>query len=1107
MVNEKCERGYCAGVFDLLHVGHVNLFQNAKEKCNYLIVGVLTDELVQHFKGHMPVIPFSERIRMVESCKYVDEAVPVTFENIGKVDAWNRCHYDLFFSGDDYSGNPTWMLEKSMLNERGADIYFFPYTKETSSTKIRTQMGEDIKNVERVDSTKETAVFTIASKNYFAYVKTLMKSLERTNPDLKRVVIVVDDIDDEFANLERNFELIDLCSLDLPDEDIMKFRYTIMEFNTAVKPFAFLKLFKRFDRVIYMDPDICVYEKMREVDEALDGGHNFVLTPHLLDFYPNDGKLPDEPYIMRSGVYNLGFLALNKADDTIKMVKWWARKLTDQCVVDLPQGIFVDQKWIDLIPGMFDSVYILRHPGYNIAYWNISHRNIEKKGNKFFVNGKPLVFFHYSGVNPDNYECVSKHQNRYTLSDLESARELFEGYVSKVKKEDFDFWKKYKYSFSTFTDGRNVTDQMRKDYRESSKLQFLCGSNPFACSELFIGKLRVAESKDSQMEHKAKMYDMVTTLSEGKSVVVYGMGAFGSRLIDELLDAKFGKIDCICDNNSNLKKYRGIAVEKHDEVVSKYPEALYIVTPKYYKEEIIANLVARGINKSNILTYDPQNEELIPVEVRFEELKNGVNLVGYLRSEHGIGEAGRLCANCLNNTEVEWEGFDFEFGNTIRQQDFSLNDVITNRINNNISLMVVNADQLIAKRNMFPREIQNTYKIGMWYWELPVFPERWIEAFDMVDEIWAPTKFIKECLEKKARCPVIHMPPGLYREQPSAEFNRKYFGLPRGAFLYLNMFDINSYEMRKNPVASIRAFQKAFAHDDMSVGLVVKMNNYVDTPEQQQRIAELIGEYKNIYIFKKIMSREEVNALINVCDVAVSLHRSEGLGLLCEEAMFFGKPVIATGWSGNMDFMSKDNSCLVDYKMCKVGRNVGPYEAWQVWADPCIDQAAKYMTRLCDDKGYYENIAKSAEATIKNQFSPKVCGQKMQDRVKEIWAQENISVTKWGYHIDTNKWKLNIIKNIVLKMGGEVGDDYYSMALAGKQLNIEYLEQLIANTSKVVEMDNRTFIMSLYKLLLNRDCRTDELALWENGFALGTNRKDIIRTFLVSDEFTRMFEV
>ena len=143
---EKYKIGYCAGVFDLFHVGHINLFKQAKEKCEYLIVGVLTDELAIRCKKYAPYIPFEERLQIVEACKYVDRAVMVSFDTFRKMEAWEKYHYDCFFSGNDCEGNPMWVEDKRLLNECNSDIYFFPYTKTTSSTKIRQALeAKDVK--------------------------------------------------------------------------------------------------------------------------------------------------------------------------------------------------------------------------------------------------------------------------------------------------------------------------------------------------------------------------------------------------------------------------------------------------------------------------------------------------------------------------------------------------------------------------------------------------------------------------------------------------------------------------------------------------------------------------------------------------------------------------------------------------------------------------------------------------------------------------------------------------------------------------------------------------------------------------------------------------
>lgn len=138
MRKKRYNTGYIAGVFDLFHIGHLNLLRRAKEKCGYLIVGVLADELVMHFKNKLPIIPEEERKAIIQSVKYVDNVVTVTMENIDKMAAWELYHFDCLFSGDDWKDEPSWLEDKKKLNQVGSNIEFFPYTKSTSSTQIRS---------------------------------------------------------------------------------------------------------------------------------------------------------------------------------------------------------------------------------------------------------------------------------------------------------------------------------------------------------------------------------------------------------------------------------------------------------------------------------------------------------------------------------------------------------------------------------------------------------------------------------------------------------------------------------------------------------------------------------------------------------------------------------------------------------------------------------------------------------------------------------------------------------------------------------------------------------------------------------------------------------
>lgn len=840
----------------------------------------------------------------------------------------------------------------------------------------------------------KTAVFTIASRNYFAFVRTLMNSLEKSNPQWERHVVVVDEIGEEFEKIPRNFELVSLDALDLPEAEKMKFRYTIMEFNTAVKPFAILKLFEEYDRVIYIDPDIYVYEKMQEVEDAMDQGYEFVLTPHFTGLWKEDGCMPDEPAIMRAGVYNLGFIAMSRSESTIEMTKWWADKLEKQCVVDIAEGIFVDQKWIDLVPGRYDKVFILRHEGYNIAYWNLSHRTPSLKDGKYYFNGQPLIFFHYSGFNPRSFNNISKHQNRFTINDMGVAKTLFEEYAKEALSNDFDMWKKFKYAYAIFSDGTPVNELFRYVYRDNEYIQEKCGDNPFVHPEVFLQEEKsfvinymlhyIWKSRpDLQKVFSSPESEEFLGWARSSLEREYGLSAkyiAGLRLKNEVAQPTTAENDVKCINKISFKRR-----------VKNY---LWKITPAPIWEagrKVYRTFRPKQPELEQVFIVDETQENVIEAADNADScsqvngpLKDGVNLIGYIKSEHGVGEACRLTAACLDTTELEWAAFDYEVGNPSRQKDTTWAGKIEENINYNMSIFNINADQMFVAKEHLPRRAWEGYKIGIWYWELMEFPDMWCDAFDLVDEIWAPTKFVQEALAKKAICPVLYMPPGLEKKNPDKKYDRNYFGLPKDAFLFLNMFDSFSFASRKNPVAAVKAFQKTFSPDDMSVGLVLKINNAELLENNVTEFDELKNGYKNIYIIAKTFSREEVDGLLNVCDVAVSLHRSEGLGLLCEEAMYYGKPVIATGWSGNMDFMSEECACIVDYDLKAIGEDVGPYKKWQKWADADVNQAASYMKKLKEDGNYYNMISAAAAEQIKTKFSPEVCGKRMQERIEEI---------------------------------------------------------------------------------------------------------------------------
>src|SRR5882672_3917768 len=217
-----------------------------------------------------------------------------------------------------------------------------------------------------------TAFFTICATNYIAFARVLMRGIARHHPAAARYVILVDEHSVDISG--DDFEVILARDLALPEFENFCFRYDISELSTAIKPYAMLELFKRdFSNCIFLDPDVAVYGPLKEAFDALSGAGQAVLTPHRLApgtraGWPQDGAL------LRVGAYNLGFFAVRRTHQVTELMQWWARRLERECLVALDRGLFVDQKWIDLWPSFCAGTTILRHPGYNVAYWNLAER-------------------------------------------------------------------------------------------------------------------------------------------------------------------------------------------------------------------------------------------------------------------------------------------------------------------------------------------------------------------------------------------------------------------------------------------------------------------------------------------------------------------------------------------------------------------------------------------------------------------------------------------------------------------------------------------------------------------------------------------------------------
>ena len=329
------------------------------------------------------------------------------------------------------------------------------------------------------------AIFTIVSNNYLHYARTLFESVARFHPECARFCIVVDRDHAPAKRFTAEFTAIPIQELGITGLEQFAFRYSILELNTAVKPWAFEQVIARgYDAVIYLDPDTLLFAPLDEAFALIENDADIVLTPHLLAPIGDD-KTPSELDIRKAGSYNLGFCALADRRATRPFLHWWQSKLVEQCVVDFAAGIFVDQSWIDLVPGLFANVVVLRNPGYNVAYWNLAQRAVVAGPRGWTADGHPLVFFHFSGFDPANPALVSKHQNRFRLATIGAARSVFIDYATRIQRNDAATLTALPYGFGRFDNGRTtIPDEFRKLYRKDRALQDAIGAQPFEHPEI-----------------------------------------------------------------------------------------------------------------------------------------------------------------------------------------------------------------------------------------------------------------------------------------------------------------------------------------------------------------------------------------------------------------------------------------------------------------------------------------------------------------------------------------------------------------------------------------------------------------------------------------------
>ncbi|HET6845512.1 MAG TPA: hypothetical protein VFH29_01675, partial [Anaerolineales bacterium] len=705
-------------------------------------------------------------------------------------------------------------------------------------------------------------------------VRVLAASLAESNPGLELYVLLVDRPDNKFDPDEEPYHLMAIEDLhNIPNPQHFFFKYDPIELNTAVKPYFLEHLFKQFglQKLCYFDPDIYVFGDLQGVWDLLEY-HGVVMTPHITAPYQDDRR-PTELDLVRAGIFNLGFLAIARNERTGRLLEWWKTRLYDYGYMQPALGMHVDQSWMAFAPAFQDDVFVLRDPAYNIAYWNLHERGrrLQFTNQRLMIDHRPTVFFHFSGMEMENLNVISRHQNRFTLNDFENLRPLFEFYRRTVELHGREKTRKWGYAFGRFDNGVEIPAPARRLYGGLAHDLTNAFGNPFATASegsFFRWMNQSAAPMD------APRYPIVTRLH----MELHRQRPDLQRAFPDPLGADRERFKAwICERGADqvgldrslLAQDDVSGLEPAAASVPPLPFRVKVRRLAYSARDLAArrlrgrldpeSRVAVGLRSLDQRIFGAPTPEpsMAPIQPP-AELPFGVNVAGYIEGEFGVAEGARASLealsavgvpHALNNIRAEvHRNLDTTFRTFAAENPYRVN------------LMHVNADQVPrVRQQQGPEYFQGRHNIGYWFWELSQFPDVFQSSFEPFQEIWVASGFVQDSISRASPIPVIKMPfPVLVGESPDL-IGRADLGLPEDQYIFGFSFDYLSVPERKNPLGVVEAFGRAFGDRDKAL-LLIKSINAAHAPEQAAALRQAAGS-SNVRFIESHLSRLEMLAL------------------------------------------------------------------------------------------------------------------------------------------------------------------------------------------------------------------------------------------------------
>jgi glycosyltransferase involved in cell wall biosynthesis len=800
--------------------------------------------------------------------------------------------------------------------------------------------------------------FTLATSETLPNARVLAASLRRHQPDWSLEIVLMDRRDVPVAGeptpIRRLSDQIDLdiaALLSLHEEP---------ELRRLVLPRVMLAYARRREGpVLHLPPTAWVLAPLEPVEASLRD-HSVMLAARARADPPDDGLLPSPEQLDRAGRIDETVIAVDGTVEADGMLTWLAVR-TEAMLGTLdgrPSRMRPeDRPWLarmlELAPARFGAA-VPTDPGCNLSMWSLPLHSLTEDSDGPCVDGRfPVRFINLPGFDPRHPSRLSKLASRVRVSTMPALRALCVQYTEELLACGWnDLHRRSEI-------GRELVDGVVFD-------ESLCS--------LYARALALGE-------------DFGDVFTEA------GAAAFLAWLQ--------GPAPAGSHHGINRYVFFRVSGERPD-VLRAYPDldgpdgsGFLAWCSSFGRSEL--GLAERFLPDRSV-PRSPQTVRSAAMPQRaIARVRNGasratppaVRLTGYLRHSLGLGAAARAYAQALaavdvpvSTNSVPLHHLDLPEYLSADYGRHSFEDLV-HQGRHGVELVAVNADELPGLVSRLGEDYFEGPRVGIWGWETNAIPRRWAEAFSLVDEIWVYSRFMAENIGAAAPVPVLAMPPPVSVPQTPVDPIR--LSVPPG-YTFLFVFDYLSTIQRKNPVGLIEAFRTAFAPSE-GPRLIVKTINAPLRPLDEEELLWAAHGREDIHIIDRSLTGTELSGLMSACDCYVSLHRSEGFGLTMAEAMAMSKPVIATRYSGNVDFMDDANSFLVDWHPGRVGPECEIYPPQGEWAEPDVEHAARLMRSVYEDPTHAALVGERARRDIAARLSPQVTGERMRKRLEELSAR------------------------------------------------------------------------------------------------------------------------